>query len=96
MLFQMQENNEISNLYNIKVVNKKRIDFPIQIKLLSHKGRILIPAGDMIVKGGSSSEGVFVVYLNRDEVEGKIPIQLGVFNGDKLIEKIRLTFVGPN
>jgi cytochrome c oxidase accessory protein FixG len=96
MLFQMQDNNEISNLYNIKVVNKKRNDFPIQVKLLSHEGRILIPAGDMIVKGGSSSEGVFVVYLNRDEVDGKIPIQLGVYSGEKLIEKIRLTFVGPN
>lgn len=96
MLYQDADNNQISNLYNIKVVNKKRVDYPINIKLLSMEGKILIPAGEMLVKGASSTEGVFFVYIDKDKVNGKIPITLGVFTGDELIEEIELTFVGPN
>ncbi len=96
MLYQEQDNNQISNLYNIKVVNKKRVDYPIEIKLLSPVGSILIPAGEMKVKGASSTEGVFFVFLDKDKVDGKIPINIGVFTGEKLIEEIDLTFVGPN
>jgi len=96
MLYQEQDNNQISNLYNIKIVNKNRVDYPIEIKLLSPEGTILIPAGEMTVKGASSTEGVFFVFLDKDKVEGKIPILLGVYSGEKLIEEIKLTFVGPN
>jgi cytochrome c oxidase accessory protein FixG len=96
MLYQEQPNDQISNLYNIKVVNKRREKFPIEIRLLSHKGKIVMAAGDMIVNPAASTEGVFFVYLNRSDVKGEIPIQLGVFSNGKLIEKIDLTFVGPN
>lgn len=96
MLYQEQDNNQISNLYNIKIVNKKRVDYPVEIKLLSPKGTILIPAGDLMVKGASSTEGVFFVFLDKDKVDGKIPILIGVYSGEKLIEEIDLTFVGPN
>lgn len=96
LLFQKHDNNRISNLYNIKVVNKRRVDFPIEIKLLSHDGEILVPAGDMIVKSATFTEGVFFVYLNEDDVHGKIPIELGIFTGDELIEEIEITFVGSN
>nr|NQU94394.1 cytochrome c oxidase accessory protein CcoG [Bacteroidota bacterium] len=96
LLFQEQVDNQISNLYNIKVVNKKREEFPIRIELLSHEGKIVMAAGPMKVKAASSTEGVFFVFLDKVDVKGKIPIQLGVFTGDKLIEKIDLTFVGPN
>nr|NQU89929.1 cytochrome c oxidase accessory protein CcoG [Bacteroidota bacterium] len=96
LLFQEQDNDRITNLYNIKVVNKKREEFPIRIQLLSHDGKIVMAAGPMKVKAASSTEGVFFVFLDKADVKGKIPIQLGVYTGDKLIEKIDLTFVGPN
>jgi cytochrome c oxidase accessory protein FixG len=96
LLFQQQDDGQISNLYNIKVVNKRREQFPIEIKLLSHEGRIVMAAGDMIVQPAASTEGVFFVYLNKSDVNGKIPITLGVFTNNELIEEIDLTFVGPN
>jgi cytochrome c oxidase accessory protein FixG len=96
LLFQHQDNGQISNLYNIKVVNKTREQFPIEIRLLSHEGKIVMAAGDMHVNPAVSTEGVFFVYLDKSEVDGKIPITLGVFTNDELIEEIDLTFVGPN
>lgn len=96
LLFQEHDNNRISNLYNIKIVNKRRVDFPIELKLISHTGEILIPAGDLLVKGGALTEGVFFIYLDKDEVRGKIPIELGIYSNDELIEEIEVTFVSPN
>jgi cytochrome c oxidase accessory protein FixG len=96
LLFQEHENNRISNLYNIKIVNKRRVDFPIELKLMSHKGEILIPAGDMVVKSGALTEGVFFIYLDKDDVTGKVPIELGIYSRDELIEEIEVTFVSPN
>ncbi len=95
LLYQEQVNNEISNLYNIKVINKKRENFPIEIKLQSHDGRVVMAAGDMTVNEASSTEGVFFVYMNKSNVSGKEPIKLGVYTGDRLIEEIDVTFVAP-
>ena len=95
LLYQEQANNEISNLYNIKVINKKRETFPIEIKLLSHEGKVTMTAGDMTVKEAASTEGVFFVYMNRSLITGKTPIKLGVYTGDKLIEELDVTFVAP-
>jgi len=96
LLFQQQDDGKISNLYNIKVVNKRREQFPIEIKLMSHQGKIVMAAGDMIVQPAASTEGVFFVYLDNSDVNGKIPIELGVYSNDELIDEIHLTFVGPN
>jgi len=96
LLFQQQEDGQISNLYNIKVVNKRREQFPIKIKLLSHEGKIVMAAGEMVVQPAALTEGVFFIYLDESEVDGKIPIELGVYANDKLIDEVDLTFVGPN
>ena len=96
LLFQQQDDGKISNLYNIKVVNKRREQFPIEIKLMSHQGKIVMAAGDMIVQPAASTEGVFFVYLDNSDVNGKIPIELGVYSNDELIDEIHLTFGGPN
>jgi len=56
----------------------------------------MMPSGDMVVKEAASTEGVFLVYLKEEDVKGKIPITLGVYSGEKLIEKIEVTFVGVN
>lgn len=95
LLYQEQANDEISNLYNIKVINKRREKFPIELKLLSHEGRITMAAGDMVVNEAASTEGVFFVYMKKLGVHGKIPIKIGVFSGEKEIEVVEVTFVAP-
>jgi hypothetical protein len=96
LLFQKQPNGQISNLYNIKVVNKKREKFTLDVRLISPKGEVMMPSGEMMVKEAASTEGVFLVYIDEKDVEGKIPITLGIYSGEKLIEEIEVTFVGVN
>lgn len=96
LLFQKQPNGQISNLYNIKVVNKKREKFTLDVRLIFPKGKVMMPSGEMMVKEAASTEGVFLVYIDEKDVNGKIPITLGVYSGEKLIEEIEVTFVGVN
>ncbi len=42
MLYQEPEPGKISNLYNIKLVNKTNQDLPVDLRLLSHQGEIKI------------------------------------------------------
>ena len=95
LIYQEQDDGMISNLYNIKVINKTRSDFPISIKLLSHDGEVKIAGGSLNVMGSSSTEGVLFVFLKRKDVVGEIPIKLGVFVDNKKIEEYELSFVGP-
>jgi len=95
-LFQMQADGTISNLYNIKVVNKTREDIPVVIKLKSHKGEIQMAAGELVVKAKETTESVFFVKLNTKEVKGAyIEIVFGIYDlkGNEL-QEVESTFVG--
>ncbi len=95
LIYQEQDDGMISNLYNIKVINKTRNDLPIDVRLLSHEGKVEIAGGSLNVLESSSSEGVLFVYLKKEDVVGELPIKLGVFVDNKKIEEYELTFVGP-
>jgi cytochrome c oxidase accessory protein FixG len=94
-LFQMQTDGTISNLYNIKVVNKTRADIPVVIKLKSHKGEIQMAAGELVVKAKETTESVFFVKLNPKNIQGAyIEIVFGIYDakGNEL-QEVESTFV---
>jgi hypothetical protein len=63
MLYQEAEPGKISNLYNIKLVNKTKEDLPVEIKLLSPAGTIQVIGGEILVKQESVGESVFFTIL---------------------------------
>jgi polyferredoxin len=98
MLFQKQPDGRISNLYNYKIVNKTTEDFPVQLKLENIKGEIRL-VGDqrsLEAKNQAISEGEFFVITDPTEVtQRKTKIKIGVYSGDKKIETVKTTFMGP-
>lgn len=97
MLFQEPEPGKISNLYNIKLVNKTNEDLPVEIKLLSHTGTVNIIGGEILVKEQTVGESVFFAILDKADVTSdKIPVKFGVFSNGRLIDEITVSFVGPN
>lgn len=98
MLFQKQPDGRISNLYNYKIVNKTTEDFPVQLKLENIKGEIRL-VGDqrnLEAKNQAISEGEFFVITEQSEVkQRKTKIKIGVYSGDKKIETVKTTFMGP-
>ena len=95
-LFQEQAENRISNLYNIKLVNKTKEELPLSIKLLSQDGEIQIIGENIVVEPQSIGESVFFIILDKADVTAhKMDVEVGIYSNDKLIDKAKATFVGP-
>jgi cytochrome c oxidase accessory protein FixG len=96
MLYQNQGNNNYSNLYNLKIINKTHKNIPVHLKLENIKGEIRMVGKDLDVKPKSVAEGALFILLNNSEIKNiKTKIEIGVYEEDRLIEKVNTTFVGP-
>lgn len=96
-LFEHKGEN-ISNVYTYKIVNKTVKDFDnIQFRLIKPKGEVKIVGKNTIkiLKEGMS-QGTLFVEINPAFLEGdKTEIEIGVFDGNKLIENKKSSFLGP-
>jgi cytochrome c oxidase accessory protein FixG len=96
MLFQEQSDGKISNLYNMKVVNKTGADINIEVRLLSPAGTVSMIGSEPVVKKQSLGEMVFFVFLDKNQLQGsEEKITIGVFSEGKQLDKTTATFVGP-
>lgn len=97
MLYQDQPNDQISNLYTIKLVNKTRKELPVELKVENFENaNIKIIGKDLHVKQEDISSGEFFVYLNRKDVkERKTKLEIGVYSNGKKIKTVKTNFLGP-
>ncbi|MCA1760707.1 MAG: hypothetical protein LC658_13140 [Bacteroidales bacterium] len=96
LLFQENDDNTISNVYNIKIVNKTHDEMPLEIKILSHNGEIKMAGSKMDVKDQAMFESTFILFIPKDELKSdKTKIEFGIYSNNKLIETYKTTFVGP-
>jgi cytochrome c oxidase accessory protein FixG len=95
-IYQEQPNGRYSNMYNYKIFNKSNQDLPVDLKLLSHKGEIqLVGNNKLLIPKQDFREGVIFVILDKESVKPEVDIVIGVYSQGKLIEKSKLTFLGP-
>lgn len=98
MLYQNQPDNKISNLYNIKMVNKTRNDMPVMLKVEDtdeFPGEIVMVGKDLIVRKESVGDGVFFVLIDKDKVRHrKNKIEIGVYSNGKKIDEVKTNFLG--
>jgi cytochrome c oxidase accessory protein FixG len=97
-LYQEQSNGSISNLYNIKLINKTRKNLPVVLKIEGEKkGVIRMVGNDLNVASESVGEGIFFVDIAQDQLSGrKNKIEIGVYSYDKRVELVKTTFFAPN
>ena len=98
MLYQEQPHDQVSNLYNIQLLNKTRKELPVTLKLENgFDGDIRMVGNDLLVHKESMSEGLFFVYANKGGLkQRKNTIDVGVYSGGKKISDIKTTFFAPN
>jgi cytochrome c oxidase accessory protein FixG len=95
LLYQDQPNNEISNLYNAKLINKSTVQLPVELRSLSHGGRIQMVKGDMNITASSIYQDVFFLFINRDSLSNHInKVKIGVFADNELIETVEISYFG--
>jgi cytochrome c oxidase accessory protein FixG len=96
LLFQENTDNTISNLYNIKIVNKTHDEIPLEIRILSHKGEIKMAGSTMDIKDQAMFESTFILFIPKNELKSdKTEVEFGIFSNNELIETYKTTFVGP-
>jgi cytochrome c oxidase accessory protein FixG len=96
MLFQEVGKDSISNLYNIKVVNKTMKPIPLTVKLESGNGSVKMVGDYIHVQKEGQGAGAFFVILNNQSIkERKTEIKLGLYEGNRKISDVTTNFLGP-
>lgn len=95
-LYQQLENNQISNIYDINIVNKTKEELPVTIKIIEGDGEVRMVGKDIILPQQQEVSGKFMIVVSNDDIKKvNTDYVLGIYSGDKLIEKAKTTFVAP-
>lgn len=96
-LYQQTDDNHISNLYTLQIVNKTINDYPLTLKLADSSGRIKMVGTDQVVlKRQGIYDGALFIEIPKDQLSGmKNKITVEVWSGDKLLDTEQITFLGP-
>jgi cytochrome c oxidase accessory protein FixG len=96
MLFQEQPDGRISNLYNYKVVNKTSRSMPLRFELIGTPGEIKLVGKEIALDKAALAQGAMFIHLDHSALSGtKTKLTIGVYSGERLIEEVTTTFVGP-
>jgi len=96
LLYQENEGNIISNVYNIKIVNKTHQEMPLEIRLISHQGEIRMAGSKMEISDQDRFESTFILYIDEALLDGdNTKIEFGIYSNDELLERNKSSFLGP-
>jgi polyferredoxin len=97
-LYQKTDDGFITNLYNVEFVNKTFDEISLNVKVITPPvasinradgDKIEVPAEGMI-------KGVFFIRIPASDIKSaKTVIEVGVYNGDELLETVKVKFIGP-
>ena len=97
MTYTKLPDGRLSNLYNLKLVNKTHKDIDFTLKLENLTGQIeLVGTGELKVKKEDYTQLQFFVKLKKEEVSNwKTEVKIGMYSGNKKIKTITAKFIGP-
>ena len=98
MMYQEQENNQISNLYNVKVINKTNEALSVHLRLTDKPGTLRMVGQETLAvpRQGTGQGAMFIVFDRDDLRQMSTDVEVGVYAGDELLETVETTFLGPN
>jgi hypothetical protein len=97
MLYQKKEDNKISNLYNLKIINKTNREIEMKLKMLNFDGEIIMIGNqDLNLEPQGVVESVLFLLLDANDLHSmKTEVEIGVFSNNELIETVETNFMGP-
>ena len=96
MLYQQRDDGTVSNLYNVKIVNKT--NRAMIINLIPEDENVLIQVvGDTLrLTPNATGSGSFFLIRNRDDIkEISSKLSIGVYADGEKIEQVKTRFLGP-
>lgn len=96
-IYQVVEPGILSNIYNIKIINKTSQKKELSLKLLSHPdGTIEFASPNHTLAQDSKIESIVIIKLNEKQLMDKnTPIEIGIFEGEQMLESYKTNFIGP-
>jgi len=96
LLFQEQPNDMVSNIYDLNIVNKTFNKIPITLKLENTDGELKLVGNQIVIEAQGNVDAKFLVLLPKNELtKMNTPIDIGIYDGDKLIKKVTTSFLAP-
>ncbi len=95
-IFQKTDEGKITNLYNVKVINKSLNNYPLTFKLASHPGKIQLIGKPLTLGQQSIAKGAFFVEIPVDMLEShKTSIKIEIWAEGQLLDEVKTSFLGP-
>jgi cytochrome c oxidase accessory protein FixG len=96
MYFQEQPDDYISNLYDVKAVNKTFAPLPLSFKLRNVDGIIKVLGDSLILKSQEANAAKLFVLFKREKIKTmNTPLDVEVYSGDRLVGVVQSSFLGP-
>ncbi|MGD8306354.1 MAG: cytochrome c oxidase accessory protein CcoG [Ignavibacteria bacterium] len=96
LLYQQQPGEKVSNIYDLNIVNKTFDKAELNLKLENIEGEISIIGNDLLIEPQEIIDAKFMIILSNDNIRRlNTPIEIGVYQNDLLIRKIKTTLLGP-
>ncbi len=97
VLCQETPDGKLSNLYNVKIVNKMSEDMKVEINVVEPEGgRINIIGGELNIPHDHLGESALFIELPKDKVNPvKTQVSLEIYGNGELMEEIQTSFIGP-
>ena len=96
MYFQEQPDDYISNLYDVKAVNKTFGPLPLSFKLRNVDGTIRVLGDSLVLRSQEANAAKLFVLFKRDHIKAmNTPFDVEVYSGDRLVGVVQSSFLGP-
>jgi cytochrome c oxidase accessory protein FixG len=98
LMYQKTDDGQISNLYNLELVNKTFRNLPIEIRAVEPQGTIKwVGNGLDHLKQQSVAQSVFFLIIPKNKiVRTKTPVKFEIYSNGKKIDDVETNFLGPN
>ncbi|MFH6985831.1 cytochrome c oxidase accessory protein CcoG [Marinoscillum luteum] len=97
MMYQERPDGAISNLYQLKMLNKSNNIYPVKLELMEPAGSIEMVGEDIVLRKQGMEAGAFFIIINPEELDGlSTSVEVGVFSDGKLLETVTTRFLGPS
>jgi cytochrome c oxidase accessory protein FixG len=97
-LYQKQDNNRISNLYNIQFINKTYEPYLLDLRVANIDNATIKRVGEsaLNVPASGTLDGVFFVEIPQESLEAaKTKILIELLHEGEVIDEVKTTFIGP-
>ncbi len=96
MFFNEQPDGSISNVYNVRMVNKTFNDAAVELKLIGIDGQIKIAGKETSVSPQESAETKMIIMIDKNKLSSRNnEIKIGIYSKGELIDEIETNFMGP-